>query len=94
MAFPALVLQSGGQLHSNATGTPVNGNNTFDISMDPNLIDNIDWFTFDVYPQGASVTGASYVSVSGDKRQVTINFTQTGLDQALVRAVYTHSSER
>ena len=91
MAFPDLTVKSGGSLTSEATGTPVNGNNTFAVGIDPDLIDNTDWLEFTVTPLGASVTNATFTSLSGDKTQVTINFTQSGADQAKVVAVQKHS---
>ena len=94
MAFPDLTLRTGGVHHSENTGVPSNGSNTFAIGMDPTLIDNTDWLEFYVTALGTSITGAALVGVSGDKTQVTINFTQTGTDQARVEAVYTHSAVR
>lgn len=92
--FPGLVLKSGGVLHSESVGTPSNGNNTFLININPRLIDNTDWLDFQVVALGTSVTDAVFVSISPDKTQATINFTQTGVDQARVIASLNHTLSR
>jgi len=94
MAFPDLTLKTGGQLHSQATGQPVNGSNTFALAIPPAKIDNTDWLSIEVIPLGSSITGASFVSISGDKTQITVNFTQTGTDQATVKAEFKHTLGR
>jgi hypothetical protein len=72
------------------TGVPDNGDNVIGLpwvgqGIDPGLIEE-DWIDFRVEAQGPSVTGASVVSIASDKQSVTINFTQTGGDAAMVRA--------
>jgi len=94
MAFPDLALKNGGVFHSENTGTPTNGVNTFALAMNPDLIDNTDWLTVNVYPLGPSITGVSGLTVSGDKTQISVNFVQTGADQARVEAIYEHSITR
>ena len=94
MAFPDLTLMSGGHLHASATGTPANGTNTFALAIDPSVIDNPDWIVVDVYQLGPSVTGASNLVVSGDKTTISIDFVQTGADQARVEARLEHSISR
>ena len=94
MAFPNLTVKSGGTFTSEATGVPANGNNTFDINIDPTVIDDSNWFTFHVIALGASVLNATNPVVSADKTQVTINFLQTGGDSAKVIAEFVHSEHR
>lgn len=94
MAFPNLALKSGGSLTAEATGIPVNGNNTFNLAIDPNLVDDTNWLDITVTPLGPSVTGATFTSISADKTQITINFVQSGVDQATVVAKQIHSTQR
>jgi hypothetical protein len=93
MAFPALDPIGGGVLHSEKTGVPVNGNNTFAHNIAPELIDNPDWLNIDVYLNG-TVTNASGGTLSPDKTEITVNFTQTGGDSCRVVARYIHSVVR
>jgi hypothetical protein len=78
-----------------ADGVPDNGANTFGLpflseGVDPAVIDE-DWIDVRVDALGPSVTGAQFVSLSPDKTQMTINFTQVGADQARVRVQLLHS---
>jgi hypothetical protein len=76
-------------------GAPTNGNNVIGlpyvgIGIDPSIID-LDRLDFRVEAQGPSVTGASIVSLAGDKLSVTLNFDQSGSDDALVRCTLNHT---
>lgn len=93
MAFPNLALRSGGHLHSENTGIPVNGDNAFLLGIPANEV-NTDWLNITVEALGGSITGASYVGLSADKLTVTINFVQAGADQAHVQADIIHSAVR
>lgn len=93
MAFPNLILTPGGVLHSEKSGTPINGDNTFELGILPENI-NEEYLDIEVTPLGPSVTSASYVSLSPDKKNITINFTQAGANQAKVTAKQTHSLVR
>ena len=85
------------------TGLPDNGDNTFEIpyvddppggsGLSASDIDE-DWLDIRVVPLGPSVTAAAYVSLSADKRFMTINFTQSGADLATVTVRLFHSLER
>lgn len=93
MSFPNLALKTDGQLHAEATGQPANGNNTFSIGIPAQYI-NEEWLEIEVTSLGDSVSDAQYVGLSIDKTQLTINFTQTGTDQATVAVRQVHSIER
>lgn len=87
----------GGQsvIWAEATGVPDNGDNTFALpfiseGVDPAAIDE-DWLDVRVAADGPSITGAAFVSLSADKTQMTINFTQGGADQATVTVSIIHS---
>jgi hypothetical protein len=78
-----------------ATGVPDPGNNVVGLpwvgqGVDPSLIE-LDWIDFRCEAQGPSVLGAAPVSLSPDKTSVTINFSQTGGDAALLRATLKHT---
>lgn len=95
--FPDLVQQSGGVLHATATGVPSNGQNTFLLGISSELIDDIDWLNIEIFAQGESVTNAEFVEIAQNEEgeyYITVNFTQTGSDQAKVVAKYTHSIVR
>ena len=82
-------------LWAEATGVPDNGDNVFAIpfvglGMNPNVIDE-EWLDIRVEADGPSITGATFVSISGDKLSMTINFVQGGGDAATVTVVITHS---
>lgn len=94
MAFPNLVLKTGGVLTSTATGVPVNGNNTFLLNIPTKNIDSTNWLKLNIFALGPSVTGATFVSLSPDNTSVTVNFVQTGADQCKVEAVLVHSTIR
>ena len=93
MSFPNLTLSTGGLLVASATGTPTNGNNTFEHGIAPHLIDE-DWLDILVTALGPTVSAVSYVSLSADKRSITLNFTQGGTDTAYVRVSLVHSRVR
>lgn len=93
MAFPNLVLTTGGVLHSQNTGTPTNGVNTFALNIDPDLIDP-NWLTINVYPLGSSIQSATSGGLSVDKTTFTITFVQTGTDQCRIEAIVTQSLVR
>ena len=64
--------------------------------LDPNLVDE-DWMRINVAPDpaiGSTITDASFVSLSADKRFMTINFTQAGADPATVVVELVHSLQR
>lgn len=98
MAFPNLTLRTNGQLWAEATGTPDNGANTFQIGIAGIHIPDDNWLEIDVIPLGPSVQGASYVAASLNKAvdppQITLNFTQAGADQATVRVRQIHTGVR
>lgn len=78
-----------------ATGVPDNGNNTFELpfisqGVLPDAI-NEDWLQIIVQPLGPSVTGATFVSLSADKRFLTLNFAQGGGDQCRVTVNSIHT---
>jgi len=87
MAFPDLTRTTGGVLHSSATGLPVNGANTFAHNLQ-SVVDT-DWVDVTVVALGPSITAATLTSVTAT--QITVNFTQTGADQATVYANYRHT---
>jgi len=110
MAFPDLIRKvdpnaPDGQaaLFLSGEGVPVNGANVIGIpfvddppagsGLDPEDIDD-DWLVIEVVPLGAGVTGASYGSISADKRFVTINFQADGVSQARVTIQLIHSEIR
>lgn len=96
MSFPNLELIEDARYHSRGQGVPENGDNEFDIGIDPiKIIGHEDQLEFHVYPQGAppSVTGVSFVELSDDRTKVTLNFTQTGEDEVIVEAVFIHSED-
>ena len=90
-------------LFMNGVGVPVNGANVIGIpfvddpplgsGLDPDDIDD-DWLVIEVVPLGAGVTGASYGSISADKRFITINFQADGISQAQVTVQLIHSEIR
>ena len=92
MSFPNLALVSGGALVAEASGTPTNGNNSFDIGISAHRIDNPDWLDILVVSRGPLVSAVSYVSLSGST--LTLNFTQAGTDTAYVRVALAHSRAR
>lgn len=100
MSFPDLVLKPGGVLHSEAQGVPVNGDNEFDAGIDLVRLDEQlggedavnEWLRIEIFSKGDSVEGGTFVSRTGNK--LTVNFTQTGMDEALVIATVTHSGVR
>lgn len=92
MSFPDLVEKTGGVLHSEATGVPDNGNNTFALGLDPEVVDE-DWLELEV-DLGGSVTDAAFVSMSPDKTQITMSFVQGGVDAVTVRAKQKHTIVR
>lgn len=93
MSFPNLVATTGGKLHSKATGTPVNGVNTFNLALPVADVEE-DWLKITVIANGDSVTGATYTNLSVDKTQISINFAQTGADTATVEAELVHTAVR
>jgi len=100
MSFPDLVLKPGGVLHSEVQGVPVNGDNEFDAGIDLVRLDEQlggedavnEWLRIEIFSKGAEVTGATYVSRTGNKLKV--NFAQGAADEALVVATVTHSGVR
>lgn len=93
MAFPNLVQRPGSRLWSEATGVPVNGPNTFALDLDPALVE-AEWLFFDIQSLGPSVNGVSFVSLSADKTQITLDFIQTGTDAVRVVAQLLHTIPR
>ena len=95
MPFPDLVASENAALHSAGTGTPDNGNNTFNLGLPVDKVETVaaqseDRIVLNIFPLGPSVTGATFVSRNG--AQVTVNFTQGGADQARVECQLIHSS--
>lgn len=88
--FPGLVRRPGSALWSEATGVPVDGNNTFALGLDPLTIQE-DWLQITVDALGSSVLHAEYVGLSADRTQITINFSQAGTDPARVIVQNTHT---
>ena len=83
------------ELWAEATGLPDNGNNTFmlpfiGLGVNPAAITE-DWLNITIQPLGPSITGATFVSLSGDKQFMTLNFVQGGADQARVTVEVIHS---
>jgi hypothetical protein len=94
MPFPDLVRKTGGVLHSQATGIPDDGNNTFALDIPLSAAIDENWLEFLVVALGPSVQGATFVGLSADRTQVTLNFTQIGNDQATVCAKLVHTVVR
>ena len=93
MAFPNLVLRAGGTLTAEATGIPVNGNNSFSVGISAQKLNNASqWLDVAVLPNGISVSGATFVSLVGNV--ITYNFAQSGVDSATVIATLKWSGER
>jgi len=92
MSFPNLALVAGGVLVAEASGTPTNGNNTFDVAIPAHSIDDPDWLDILVVSRGPLVSAVSYVGLSG--ASLTLNFTQAGTDTAYVRVALMHSGVR
>lgn len=97
MSFPNLELIEDAKYHSRGQGVPVNGDNEFEIGIDPaKIIGHEDQLEFHVRPLGTppSVIFVSPTAVlSEDRRKVTLNFTQTGDDEAIVEAIFIHSED-
>jgi hypothetical protein len=95
MAIPNLTLRPGGVLWAEATAVPDNGDNTFQIGIDRVYVPDEDWLEILVQRLGTSVEGFSYVPASLDLSvnppRITLNFTQSGTDQArvIVRQIHT-----
>lgn len=89
MAFPNLTLGTGGYLHSEGTGVPSNGINTFAHNLP--VVDNPSWIQIQVIA-GASITNAVLVSITATN--ISINFTQTGVDSAQILATLIHTIYR
>ena len=97
MSFPNLELIADGRYHARGQGVPVNGDNEFEIGIDPaKITGHEDQLEFHVYPLGAppSVIAVSPNAVlSDDRTKVTLNFTQTGADEVIVEAIFIHSED-
>ena len=91
MAFPNLVLKTGGYLAAQATGTPDNGHNSFDVGIAASQLDP-NWLDILVTSLGASIIDCTFVSLVGTV--LTLNFSQSGGDQATVLARVSHSLVR
>lgn len=108
MPFPDLQLTQdlnkgpGGtnELFAEGEGVPDNGDNTFRIPfLDAGILpENIDEDQMKIFviPDRVTtgVTDASFVSLSGDKQFMTINFVQSGAGVARVVVEITHSATR
>jgi len=90
MAFPDLVMDPKADYHAAAEGVPDNGNNVIGLPFRPEIIDP-DKLVVDVYALGSSVSNAELISVDPENAQVTVNFTQGGVDRARVEAVIRHT---
>jgi hypothetical protein len=88
---------SNSTMYAEVTGVPDNGNNVIglpwvDQGIPPSQVEE-DWIEFRVEALGPSVTGASVVggSLSPDKRSITLNFSQSGGDAAILSANLIHT---
>jgi hypothetical protein len=94
MAFPNLIpVDTKAKYHSGAVGVPVNGNNVFNLGIEPRVKVDPNRLVFLVNPLGSSVTGASFVSYDSATGNVTMSFAQSGADQCSVDAHLEHSIE-
>ena len=110
MAFPDLTRRPDpnspdglSALYMEATGVPDNGANVFLVpyvddppvgsGLEADTVDD-DWMEIDVVPIAAGVTGATFVSLSADKRFMTINFAADGAAAARVTVELVHSLTR
>jgi hypothetical protein len=92
--FPDLTLKEKAKFHSEGQGVPDNGDNEFAHGINPDFIKgHEEQLQFDVFPQGPSITGATFVGLSADFTKVTLNFTQGGADEAIIKAEFEHSME-
>ena len=78
-----------------AQGVPDNGNNVIGLpwvgqGVNPDLIE-LGRIKFRVEGLGPSVQLATEVSIAPDKTTVTLNFDQTGADEAIVTATLHHT---
>lgn len=98
MPIPNLALRTGYQYTAEASGAPVNGNNTFTVpwGQQQGMSTSGDEIELQVISNGSSVTGASFVSfVRGvNTSDITISVVQSGADTATVIATYVHSIVR
>lgn len=94
MSFPNLTLKIGGVLRAEADGIPVNGNNTFNLSIPSKWIDTTDWLDIEASALGPGITNVNFVSISQNKQQITLDFTQMGNDTARVVIKLNHSIVR
>lgn len=93
-----LSLRPGYQFVAQATGSPVNGNNTFTLPWGSNqgLSVSGDELEIEVVSNGSSVTGVSFVSYTRgiNDSQCVISVNQTGTDSVTVIVTYVHSLVR
>jgi hypothetical protein len=78
-----------------AEGVPSDGANVIglpfiDNGVEPSLVDE-NWMDIRVEALGPLVTSSSFVSLSPDKTQLTLDFTQGGADQARVTVALIHT---
>lgn len=94
MPFPNLTLATGRTNHSEGTGAPDNGINEFLHGWDLQAFQiDADFIDLEyIIPPGSSVTGASFVGLSGDSASLRINFTQGGADAITVVAKHVYSA--
>ena len=98
MPIPNRTLRPGGELWAEATAVPDNGDNTFQIGIPRILVPDEDWLCIDIQRLGTSVERGDYVpaslDLSTDPPRITLNFVQTGGDQARVIVRQVHSTVR
>jgi hypothetical protein len=94
MPIPNLTpVDSKAKYHSTGQGAPVNGNNVFNLGIEPKAKVDPNRLIFNVTPLGPSITGASFVSYDPVTGNVTMSFAQSGADQCVVDANLEHSIE-
>lgn len=92
MSFPNLIFEEGASYHASAEGVPDNGENTIRLPFREEIIDP-DRLELEVTPLvGGSVIDASLVSVDEVTGDIVVDFIQTGVDRAKVKAKLNHSS--
>ncbi len=101
MAFPGLLpITYDNGVQSNQVcervGVPDNGNNVIALPWVgqgiPAALIDLDRIEFRVEALGASVTGATVVSLSADKTSATLSYAQSGLNSARTRATLHHTT--
>lgn len=76
-----------GVMHSEFSGAVAAGAKTFEINLDPEIIDPT-WFDVTAQAIGAGVTDVTYGGLSTDKKTFTLNITGAGTLAVSAVAVY------